>query len=285
MRVKWLTFCFTCLGLLYPCLFPGSISAEKGVAAAVVEGRLVTAGGKPIGRVRIAIFNTVSDCPPDTRGINRVPEAVALTGPDGVFRFAISPGDYFMGAAGPSSLADNAMMLDNKEFYLSLDNNGTIRKFSFAAGEEKDLGSVMMSANDRNGSDEKCFTVKGVVRDANGRPMVNTVVMAKASFNDLRPGFVSLPTKIDGHYEIGLSPGKYIFIAREQHRSIGRPAPGDLLGIFGESKPVGIGGGFHNSADPSRIIEGVAGDSFVDKDITMFVIPDPEKVKLERQEQ
>lgn len=271
--------------MLYPYLFPGGVLADKGVLAAVVEGRLVIAGGNPMGKAQVAIFRADSSCPPDTRGINRVPEAVAQTGPGGDFRFAISPGDYFMGATGQSSLTGNAMMLNNKEFYLNLDNNGSAREFSFTAGEEKDLGSVVMSANDRNGSDEKCFKVKGVVTDGNGRPMFDTVVMAKAAFNELRPRFVSLPTKIDGHYEIGLSPGNYILIAREQDRSFGRPAPGDLLGIFGEVKSVGIGGGFHNSADPKRIIEGAAGDSFVDKDITMFVIPDPEKIKLERQEQ
>jgi hypothetical protein len=273
------------LCLLNTCFFPGDVSADKGVPAAVVEGRLVTAGGLPMGQARVAIFRAESSCPPDTRGINRVPEAVAQAGPGGDFLFAISPGDYFMGAAGLSSLAGNAMMLDNKEFYLALDNNGAARKFSFVPGEEKILGSVVMTANDRNGSDEKCFKVRGVVTDGKGRPMVDMVVMAKADFNELRPRFVSHPTKIDGHYEIGLSPGNYILIAREQDRSFGRPAPGDLLGVFGEIKSVGIGGGFNNSADPKRVIEGAAGDSFIEKDIKMFIIPDPEKIKLERQEQ
>lgn len=285
MRVEWPVFVVVWLGLLCFWISPAGVHADKGVAAAVVEGRLVSAAGEPMGPGMVAIFRAESSCLPDARDINMVPEAVTHTGPEGEFRFAISPGEYFLGGTGPSSLPGNAMKLDHKDFYFSLNAKGETIRFSFAAGEEKDLGLVPMTADDRDGSNEKCFKIRGVVTDGEGRPMMGMVVLAKAAFNDLRPRFVSLPTNADGAYEIGLTPGSYILIARRQDRSLGRPAPGELLGVFGEEKPVAIGGTFHNAESQNRIVEGWAADRLVNKDITMFVIPDPEKIKLERQDQ
>ena len=285
MRNNWHAFIVVVwFGLICSMVFPVLGQAGTGGVTATVSGRFVTVSGEPMDQARGGVFRAASDCPLDTRDINRVPEALAYTDSGGGFRFAISPGEYFLGGVGQSSLSGNAMMLDNKDFILALTEKGEIRKFFFMAEEENILGAVVMTTNDRDRSNDKCFNIKGYVLDEKGRPMSGIVVLAKNFFNDLRPGFVSLPTKSDGEYVIGLAPGKYILIARRQDRSFVRPTPGELFGVFGEEKPVGVGGKFINATNPKRIIEGITGDSFEGKDITVFVIPDPEKIKLERQE-
>ena len=199
--------------------------------------------------------------------------------------FAISAGEYFLGATGSSSLSTSAMLLDNKDFYLALDQNGAIRRLFFVSGEEVVLGSILMTSAQRDEASESCFAVRGTVKGSEGQVVSGMVVMAKNSFNDLRPRFVSNLTDNSGAYQINLAPGEYTLIVRRQEGSLGRPAPGEPFGIYGEIKQVGVGGFFQNHKDQKRVVKGQAGQDIANRDITLFMIPDPEKIKLERQAQ
>ncbi|MBU0479519.1 MAG: carboxypeptidase-like regulatory domain-containing protein [Proteobacteria bacterium] len=247
-------------------------------------GGVVTVAGTPLQSGWLALFRADQSCAPDTRGVNRVPDAVAKLNGEGRFRVELSPGLFFIGAVLDSGLAYGGTFSASDRFYLAADGEAGGIRYAVGPGEKIDFGTIAISATDRSGDDGQLFTVQGLISTERGEPVPGAMVMAKRAFDDLKPRFVSRPVDSSGKYLLKLTPGEYLLVARMNGTSFGRPRAGELFGVYGETREVGLQGNFRNVYGREAMVVGEAGAHFVNKDIVMFTIPDPEKIKELRQQ-
>ena len=248
-----------------------------------LSGRVVTGDGTPLSSGRLVVFRVDLACAPDIKGINRVPDGVVSLDEEGRFHLELSPDMYFFGAVPRTDASYGGEMLSSKQFYLSNNRKEVIKRYTIGSGSIMDLGDILMTVSDRSVGDEELFFIRGRVVNDKGGPVESAVVMAKRRFDDLKPQFISLPTDATGSYILKITPGSYRLVARMQGSSFGRPKIKELFGIYGEAKEVGVLGKFRNVYGPESILVGERGDILVNRDITMFPIPDPEEIKLLRQ--
>jgi len=253
---------------------------EKGI----LKGK-VFQNGKPMPRAIISLFSVAGGTPPDHGSTRRVPEGLIYVNEDGSFLVELFPGKYYLGAVSRSG--DRRRMgppSEDETFFFARNDNGELRQFEIAGGQINDVGTLTGVMPESFPEIEDYFTVAGTIFDEHGKPFSKALVLVRRELNVPRPLYISERTGADGKYEIKLPEGgSYYLVTRENLVNVGRPKPGNFVGIYGGTPPSSgavptvFAGGKVVSAGKGEVVSGI--------DITMYKIPDPEKRKEEFQAQ
>lgn len=218
--------------------------------SAAVEGK-VTYGGEPLAGAYVYLYLDVAE---DLKG-----QGYRLSQPtadDGSFAFEGLPeSDYFLvarkregaGRVGPVREGDLLAVypgnplraLAGKAAVVEL---ATVRKVKESAGSET-FGRAAGPP------------VRGVVTDADGRPVAGVHVFAYTDrvIGHQRPAALSAPTGDDGRFTVVLKePGTYYLGARQLYGD--SPAPGELFGMYDETADHGLAVTAAGSLDEVKIV-------------------------------
>ena len=274
---------------------PGFMKKQMGT----LSGQVFNDVGEPLaGGGVVSFFNTEKGTPPLIATMHRIPDMIGRMTPDGKFSIKLLAGSYYMGALvitdpgrgpGPPQKGE--------KFYFARDDNGSLREFTLAVKEEKDVGKVIGALPDTFPLAKNLVTIEGILLLENGQPYKGGVVLVKTDMNKPRPDFVSERTGEDGKFKLQLPPDTpYYIMGRE--RAVGRPVPGSYIGTYGSKSAIAQGGslpiGNVRPTQPAsgmpqlegvdlgpgddlpKIVMGKSGETLTGIDITMFKMPAPE---------
>ena len=264
-----------------------------------LSGQVVNDAGEPLeGGGVVSFFNTEKGIPPLIAKMHRIPDMVGRMASDGKFSIKLLPGSYYMGALvitdpgrGPGPPQEG------EKFYFARDDKGSLREFTLAIKEEKDVGKVVGALPETFPVAKNVVTIEGRLLLQNDQPYKGGVVLVKTDMNKPRPDFVSERTGEDGKFKLQLPPDTpYYIMGRE--RAVGRPVPGSYIGTYGSKSAIAQGGalpiGNARPAQPAsgmpqlegvdlgpgddlpKIVTGKSGETLTGIDITMFKMPVPE---------
>lgn len=255
-------------------------SPENGI----LKGK-VFQNGKPMPRAIISLFSVAEGTPPDQGSTRRVPDGLINVKEDGSFLVELFPGRYYLGAVSRSD--DRRRMGppgEDETFFFARDGKGELRQFEIVGGQINDVRTLTGVMPESFPEIENYFTVVGTVFDEHGKTFPKALVLVRRELNVPRPLYISERTGIDGRFELKLPEGaSYYLVSRENLVNVGRPKPGNFVGIYGGTPPSAgavptvFAGGKVVGASKGEIVSGI--------DITMYKIPDPDKKKEEFQAQ
>lgn len=261
----------------------GPAGAYELAELGTLRGRVVMADGKALPTGFVAFFGLDKGPNQDTGTSKRAPTMVAFIKDNGAFVTGpFPPGDYSLGAMLRERWQGGPPRSDEKR-YSAFDKDGKYQVFSFKAGQNLDVGTVVVREPTASKELKSFFTVQGRVLDAKGQGLAGAVVVVKEDLDNPKGLYISPETAKDGSYALQLPPGRFFFVARQaiSHAS-GRPKPGSLMGTLGQNKPLSPGG---NSEDQPAYIIGREGDKVSGVDIIMFKIPVPDVKRKEIEKQ
>lgn len=251
---------------------------------------------KPLPNATLSFFNTTGGPPPNLGNARRVPDLVSRADADGKFSVPLPPGMYFMGALIREKGAGPGPPRPGEKFFFARNPDGKMRIFTVKAKQTTETGIIAGIAPERFEEFQSYMTIRGKVKDADGKPLGGIIVTLNDNLNSARPKFISGKTNEDGTYEVKVPPGKYYVVAHESIRG-GRPTPGSKIGMYGRNiqpgstpSPNTPGGGPGNKMFPGSAaqsgtgnevlpVAGQEGDLLEHIDIIMLAVPDPEKMR------
>ncbi|MEN8136014.1 MAG: carboxypeptidase-like regulatory domain-containing protein [Thermodesulfobacteriota bacterium] len=259
----------------------------QGGAAAPEKGWLdgqVLQNGKPItpGAI-VACFDATSGSAPDKGSVRRVPQGLVNVDRSSRFRIGLAPGKYYLGVVvrtqkrkGPPG--------PNEDFFFARDKAGKLRVFEVIAGQTTNIGWFNGKGTESFPEIANAFTVEGKIFNEQGKPFGGALILVRADLMVPRPLYISGRTGKDGSYQLKLvAGGPYYLVVRENLVNVGRPAPGNFIGIYGSAMPVTSQiRAILNSGKP---ISGKAGEVVKGIDIVMYGIPNPEELQEKIREQ
>lgn len=278
-----------------PAIGQAAVPAMLKAGMGILKGELQVEG-RPLPNAVISFFNTQEGPPPDTGTARRVPDRVERTDPDGKFSVELLPGSYFVGALIRDADKGPGPPRPGEKFFFARDGQGNLRTFDLKAGQTTEAGPITGIAPAGFKEFNNYMTIRGTVREVDGKPLAGVIVTLNDNMNSARPRFISGKTSADGTYEVKVPPGKYYVVAHESIRG-GRPTPGSKIGMYGRSgqpgttpSPNSPGGGPGAMLAPGSAaqsgagnealpVTGRNGDILERIDITMISVPDPEQVR------
>ncbi|OGR03428.1 MAG: hypothetical protein A2511_02670 [Deltaproteobacteria bacterium RIFOXYD12_FULL_50_9] len=246
-----------------------------------IKGRLMIEGKAPMLEGVVAFFNVLTAPPPNYGHLRRIPDMVSIIEKDGNFSARLPAGNYYLGALNRKPDLGPGPPRPGESLYLAMNESGAIKVVDVLAGQNKDFGNIAIYISSSFKEFEDSFTVEGVVRSEDGKPVSDAMIMVKIDLNSPRPDLISANIGNDGHYRIKLPVGKtYHFIAR---KSIGpgRPNAGSYVGTY--NGPVPNGGDDAGKGALPAPVSGKPGEIISGIDITVFEVPDPENIKKQKQ--
>ncbi len=282
-----------CLILLCVLASPGRAELSEGIGSRIgsIGGR-VFVEGRPQALSMVAFFQEKNGPPSLDGGLGRVPEFLSRTDAEGSFVANLPTGRYFMGILERSPGSPSGPPRAGEKFYFAVDNQGQLLllplrgKMHFEAGRINAAPSSVFV--DRAGY----FKVEGVVRNENGTPVNNVVVLGKSRLNIPRPEFISARTKSDGRYSLKLPAGRPFYLVARQDIAATRPQPGTQVGTYGIHSKTGLatltlfsfgspppGVLAEDTESRAQTVSGRPAEVRGGVDIFMYPVPDPEKVK------
>ncbi|MEN8134623.1 MAG: hypothetical protein ABFS18_03685 [Thermodesulfobacteriota bacterium] len=209
-------------------------SSDKGI----LKGK-VFQKNKPMPRAIIALFSVSSDNPPDLGSTRRVPDGLVKVDEAGKFSVELFPGKYYLGAVSRSD--DRRRMgppSANEDFFFARKDDGKLRQFEIVGGQINDVGTLSGIMPEAFPEIEDYFTVNGTIFNEKGQPFPRAFILVRRELNVPRPLFISERTSAAGKYELKLPERvPYYLVVREDLVNVGRPRPGNYVGIYGGSPP------------------------------------------------
>lgn len=255
-------------------------SSVKGI----LKGK-VFQNNKPMPRAIIALFSVAGGNPPDQGSTRRVPDGLIKVEEDGSFMVELVPGKFYLGAVSRSD--DRRRMgppSPDEEFFFARQKDGELRQFEIVGGQITDSGTLRGIMPEFFPEIEDHFTVSGTIYNEKGKPFPKVLVLVRRELTIPRPLFISERTGSDGKFELKLPAGiPYYLVVREDLVNVGRPKPGNFVGIYGGSPPSS--GAVPTVFAGGKVVNGKKGEIIKGIDITMYEIPDPEEKKKEFQVQ
>ncbi len=248
-----------------------------------VSGRIVLPDGSPFPVGFVAFFSSEDEEPQDYGGTLRSPKMIAFVQDEG--RFSTRPfpaGSYYLGAMDRQKWGVGGPPRPGETRYSAIDEKGEYVIITLQGGQDLDIGTVTVRKPQKFPERSDSFTITGKIIDDKGEGVGGALVMVKKDYNEPKAVFISKKTAADGSYQIKLPPGRYFLIARESMTLAGRPKPGSVMGVLGQTKPIGIGG---QSDQPPAYILGASGEEYKDVNIIMFEVPVPEVKRKEIESQ
>ena len=250
----------------------------------ILKGK-VFQNNKPMPRAIIALFSVTGGNPPDQGSTRRVPDGLIKVEEDGSFMVELVSGKFYLGAVSRSD--DRRRMgppSSDEEFFFARKKDGELRQFEIVGGQINDVGTLSGIMPETFPEIEDYFTVVGTIYNEKGKPFPKALILVRRELRIPRPLFISERTGSDGKYELKLPGGTpYYLVVREDLVNVGRPKPGNFVGIYGGSPPSS--GAVPTVFAGGKVVNGKKGDILKGIDITMYEIPDPEERKKEFQEQ
>ena len=248
--------------------------------------------GHPAPYALISFFNKKRGLPPLEKGLRRVPEFLSRTDVDGKFTIKVPAGEYYTGVLLRDPGAVAGPPRQGEQYYFVKGEDGELGLLTIKEQEETDIGKLNAEYYKSFVSTEDSFVVEGVVRDKNGNPVPDVVVLGKSQLNIPRPEFISERTDENGFYRLQLPPGTPFYLVARETIAGTRPRPGNLIGTYGIESKTGLATpsifgagspppGAVNEGDNSKAltISGGVGELVGNADIYMYVVPDPEGIR------
>lgn len=246
-----------------------------------IKGRLLVEGKTPMSDGIVAFFNVMTGPPPNYGQIRHLPDRVSLVNKDGVFSVRLLAGSYYLGYLSRKPEQGPGPPRPGENTYFAVDESGAIKVIQVMAGQNKDFGNIPITLYNVFKEFDLSFTVEGVVRSEDGRPVSDAILMIKIDLNSPRPDLISTDIDKDGRYRIKLPVGKsYHFIVRNSIGP-GRPNAGSYVGTYNGFVPTG-GDKSGKGALPVPVT-GKPGEIISGIDITVFTVPDPAAIKKQKQ--
>lgn len=240
----------------------------------------------------VSFFLEKNGPPPLAGGTGRVPEYLSRTDARGTFTVKLPAGRYYVGILSRGAGAPPGPPRPGEKFHFAAGEPGQLLLLDVKEKEHLDVarinGAPHWSFSDRS----QYFTVEGVVRQENGEPVANVVVLGKSRLNIPRPEFISVRSGNDGGYRLKLPVDRPFYLVARQDIASSRPAPGSLVGTYGihsktglatltlfsaGSPPPGVVAEDENSR--AMTVSGRNGEVRGGMDIYIYPVPDPEAVK------
>ena len=232
--------------ILNSVVFAGDITQKAEIGGTgFMTGTLTVRGGGSIAGGHIMVYDAALNAPPSPQNYDRAPDASMEIGPDGKFRLELMPGNYCLVAIKRRSGVMTGHPDEGDIVFRSLDPDGKPKVYSVLKNKTLDLGlleAVKLSASlNSDVFENRVITtaLEGVVRDDEGRPVENAVVVAFLHFSPReggKPMFVSDKTGKTGEYVLRVTAGTYYLVARTGAGG-GPPTQGQLIGYLGGAQP------------------------------------------------
>jgi hypothetical protein len=270
------------IGLL--CLATAAVAAGpdagKAPKPSALSGRVLQDGQPFPGGAMASIFDAEQGSPPDRGSVRRVPKGLMKVDALGNFRVEVVPGKYYLGAVARSDRGRMGPPGPDEKFFFARDKAGELRIFEVFAGQTTDTGVLSGSRPESFPEIVDAFTVEGTIYDEQGKPFGGALILVRSELKVPRPLFISGRTGEDGGYQLKLpAGGPYFLVVRDNLINVGRPAPGDVVGIYGGAKPLSTD--IPNILNGGRSVSGEVGTVLKGINIVMYKIPDPEEKKTE----
>ena len=213
----------------------------------------------------VAFFNTANGPPPSPGRDHRVPDHIALIGNDARFQAEGTAGRYYIGIIDRRNTRIPGPPRPDEKTLVAFDKEGAPQIFEVKAGEKTDTG--LLAGKVPNGpfpdDSHAYFTVTGVVKNEDGSPVTEAVIVAFKIGGDQkrRPDFTLQNSDQNGRYSMRLAAGSAYSILIRNSFGGGQPAPGEFVGRYG--------------GETATPVSGQAGQVVQNIDITTFKIPEP----------
>ncbi|MBU0730546.1 MAG: carboxypeptidase-like regulatory domain-containing protein [Proteobacteria bacterium] len=252
-------FVFVYFVLFFPCHVAGS-SSGKGT----ISGSVKVKPDKSNEITGIVAFFNVELGPPSGQDNNRrVPDHLTQLEKDSRFTAKLIPGKYYVGVILGRSLKSIGPPKKGEHSFTAFNEQGDPQIFIIEAETNTDTGELSgkMPLGLRRNFEMKYFTVKGVIRDENGKPVEGAKIIAFREGDKIRKPITTFQgTDKDGKYALTLSPGsKYNLSVRAGYGG-GQPVSGEYIGRLGDANIAAITG------KEGQVIYGI--------NITVYTIPE-----------
>jgi hypothetical protein len=248
-----------------------------------IKGRLMIEGKTAMPGGVVSFFDVTAGLPPNHGNVRRIPDLVTQVGEDGSFTAKMLPGKFYLGSLNRKPEQGPGPPRPGEKLYFAVDDTGAIRMLEVLPGEKKDFGNISISPSIAFKDLADYFTVEGQVKDEAGKPVAGAMLMIKIDLESPRPDLISANTDREGRYRIKLPIGKsYHFIARNTINP-GRPFVGSYVGTY--NGPLNLKTAQESEEAPLPVpVTAKAGEIVTGIDIMVIAVPDPEKIKKQKQE-
>lgn len=284
--------CFALFLFFVTCQSHTAFAVEGGTAQPVlqpdpfieIKGRLMIDSKSHMPGGVVSLFDVTAGPPPNYGNVRRIPDLVAQVGADGSFSAKVLVGKYYLGTLNRKPEQGPGPPRPGEKLYFAMNKDGIMRIIEVLADGKKDFGDILVAPSADFQELPDFFSVEGVVKDETGKPVSDAMIMIKIDLNSPRPDMISANTGKDGRYRIKLPAGKtYHFIARNTI-SPGRPMIGSYVGTY--NGPKGLAPSEQSDQESFPLpVTGKAGEVISGIDITVSVVPDPEAIKKQNQEE
>ena len=269
---------------------PGFMREQMGT----LKGQIFV-DGKPFPDAIVSFFDKKGGPPPIVGKVRRVPDMVGRTDANGYFSVQLMPGEYSVGTLKRAVADGPGPPREGEKFFFVRGGDGKLRYVSVPTKQELDAGRLDGVPPGQFEEFTQSITIRGTVKDPEGKPVEGMMVSVKDDINSSRPKYISEPTGKDGRYEMKVPPGRYFVVARGAIQG-GRPRAGSSVGIYGKGAPMGsaspanAGGGRDGQNPPgiaaqgggegeAKAVEGKDGAVLDKIDIVLHEIPDPDETR------
>jgi hypothetical protein len=206
---KWLFFAVSvCLLFLLV-----GVAASQEKREGYITGKIVSGDGENMSGWRIRFYDAKAGPTPFTTEYGRVPDFIARSEDDGVFKAKLPEGIYHMIALkkGPGKRLGPAE--EGDLIYPSLDSTEP-KSYIIKAGATTDIGVISGAVPFKKEWAVQVKTgIEGTVLDAEGKPVEGVLVFAALRPEVEIPLYASRVTDKDGKYLIGLPEGGQYYVS------------------------------------------------------------------------
>jgi outer membrane protein OmpA-like peptidoglycan-associated protein len=249
--------------------------------------------GTPSPFALVSFFLKEKGPPPIEGGMRRVPEFLSRTDAAGKFKINVLAGAYYVGVLIREPGAVPGPPREGEEFYFVSGKAGELSLLTIKEQEVVDKGHLNAESSETFRSLEDFFTVEGVVRDKKGAPVKGVVVLGKSQLNIPRPEFISKRTDANGSYQLKLPPQKSFYLVARETIAGSRPRPGSFIGTYGIESKTGLaapsifgagssppGVANEEASNKALAVSGGPGEKLSNADIFMYMVPNPDKIRV-----
>lgn len=199
---------------------------------AIISGRVLLADGTPLSRGLLYLYNLGRGPIPSRDRYWRVPNQVQEIDREGRFSTPVPPGIYAVGAIRRAGGLQIGPAGPGDMFMLSSDGVGEVRRYSFDAGAEVDLGDIREVRWPDNVHKEAGATtaIEGVVTDGEGKPVEGIHVFAfLREVVAGKPLFASEQSNARGEFRLPVAEGGTYFLKARGDLGGGPPQAGLMI--------------------------------------------------------
>ncbi len=194
-------------------VFVSTVFAADKKNTGQISGTIITIDREPLVKGTAVFFSAVIGPLPSTVKYMRMPDNVASTDSKGKFSTVLPEGSYYIGGMKHVTEARIGPPREGDIFFISNDENGIPKSYRVNKGTNDDLGIISETESAEQVVKEEITAFEGTIRDKNGKPVKDAVVLAySASTMDRGLTFASDYSNEDGRFLLKVHNGGKFYL-------------------------------------------------------------------------